>query len=237
MASEHGIEVNLASVEFYVTYNLLERFRSYDKIQDGFAFFYVFQKMLENIIRVFYNPYLYSDYLMYAFSKMYRFEIDEESEESKAQRELVTIENQAIITESPDGSPSKKVMLKKNTNPDNPKISSTDQLDPELGSEFIQPGIVPSGTGNGPHNCLNKNLHILIDHVKKPRKEVKMSHWDITGAHACCISKDGDLRENERWFKMELIRNAEIAMSKRMHVMENSHLIDRYEYLEQFVLS
>jgi len=223
------IEQNLASIEFYQTYNLKVSQRKYSKIQDGMAFFYVFQQILQNLIRAFYDPYLYSDYLVYAFSKMFKFEIDEDKEDSDQQRELMTIQGKKVDNDDQDLSPSKKGSEKKFINADEKECYDD-------GSPKKILNIMSDDCGLNDRKCLNQDLANLIDYIKKPRKVVKIEHCDITGAYPCCISKKGEMSKNERWLKMELIRNAEKVVTKRMNVMDFQKLIDRYEVVENLIL-
>ena len=201
---------------------------------------------MQRVITLFYNPYLHNAYLTYAFSKIFKFEIEDEKADSPEiliNRELVTIQTKKInsldinSSNKENDKATDKANDKENKENDSKiiiAVEKEEEDDNKSSNKYVK--VMNDGCETNNRKCFNQDLVNLIDHIKKPRKVVNIEHCDIASAYPFCISKQGEMSKNEKWLKMELIRNAEMILTKRMNLVNLQKIIDRYEVVENLIL-
>jgi len=196
------------------------------------------------IIEYVFSFYLDNKFILYLYKKMFKLELEEDNIENIEKNNFKEIERLEAIP---------KKFANNNNNKDFENISNDNSLESNSDSKvnnlsYLQPTNIKKDSGLSYNKhliknkekdiVLNRDIHEMIEHKSKLRKEVVIEYCERSMFIYCCgESKYLENGNNERSPKDELIKAAEAYISKKSEIFEVFRTIDQLRLLSKIILN
>jgi len=234
----------IVSIRARLSKKIVRYERKYIKIPDLLANVGGLMSLVTPIIEYVFSFYLDNKFILYLYKKMFKLELEEDNIENIEKNNFKEIERLEAIP---------KKFANNNNNKDFENISNDNSLESNSDSKvnnlsYLQPTNIKKDSGLSYNKhliknkekdiVLNRDIHEMIEHKSKLRKEVVIEYCERSMFIYCCgESKYLENGNNERSPKDELIKAAEAYISKKSEIFEVFRTIDQLRLLSKIILN